>query len=219
MTLTGAASLLVASARGQEAQEFPLQDDDGGPISNFRIPSELDPATLPGILWQGANSGDVVLYEFFDYNCGYCHEAAHDLVKLVARDKNLRLGLVNNAILSIGSVQAAKVQQAVLRLHGPRVAGEFHAKMFERRGQSDGTTALAVAREMGLDADKIEQSGDSPSVSEALKRQAKLARALGMGATPSFAIAGVGLLGWPGGASLRKMIASARKCDHPICSG
>ena len=79
-------------------------------------------------------------------------------------DKNLRLGLINNAILSIGSVQAAKVQQAVLRLHGPRVASEFHARMFGRRGQGDGASALAVVRDMGLDPKKVEESGDSPAV-------------------------------------------------------
>jgi len=37
--------------------------------------------------------------------------------------------------------------------------------------------------------------------------------------TPSFAIASVGLLGWPGKASLRGIIANARKCDHPVCGG
>ena len=49
------------------------------PIRNFRIPAELDPATLPGIVWSGARAGDVVLYEFFDYNCGFCRKAARDL--------------------------------------------------------------------------------------------------------------------------------------------
>ena len=188
-------------------------------IRNFRIPAELDPATLPGIVWSGARAGDVVLYEFFDYNCGFCRKAAQDLDEILRDDKNLRLGLINNAILSIGSVQAAKVQQAVLRLHGPRVAGEFHARMFGRRGQGDGASALAVVRDMGLDPKKIEESGDSPAVTAVLTRQAKLAASLGMEMTPSFAIAGVGLLGWPGKASLRGIIANARKCDHPVCGG
>jgi protein-disulfide isomerase len=211
LSLIGALPLIAGAARGQEEQEYSLRGDDGVAIRNFRIPAELDPATLPGIVWSGARAGDVVLYEFFDYNCGFCRKAAQDLDEILRDDKNLRLGLINNAILSIGSVQAAKVQQAVLRLHGPRVAGEFHARMFGRRGQGDGASAL--------DPKKIEESGDSPAVTAVLTRQAKLAASLGMEMTPSFAIAGVGLLGWPGKASLRGIIANARKCDHPVCGG
>jgi len=219
LSLIGALPLIASAARGQEEQEYSLGGDDGAAIRNFRIPAELDPATLPGIVWSGARAGDVVLYEFFDYNCGFCRKAAQDLDEILRDDKNLRLGLINNAILSIGSVQAAKVQQAVLRLHGPRVAGEFHARMFGRRGQGDGSSALAVVRDMGLDPKKIEESGDSPAVTAVLTRQAKLAASLGMEMTPSFAIAGVGLLGWPGKTSLRGIIANARKCDHPVCGG
>lgn len=209
--------MLAGSARGQEGQAYPLRADDGAAITNFRIPAELDPATLPGILWRGAKSADVILYEFFDYNCGYCRQAAREIDDIVAQDPNLRLGLINNAILSIGSAQAAKVQQAVLRLHGPRAANDFHATLFARRGQADGASALALAREMGLDPKKIEESGDSPSVVAVLTRQARLAASLGMEMTPSFAITGVALLGWPGKASMREIIANARKCDHPAC--
>jgi protein-disulfide isomerase len=217
LSLIGAFPLIAGSARAQEEQEYSLRADDGAAIRNFRIPAELDPATLPGVVWTGAKAGDVILYEFFDYNCGFCRKAARDLDAMLGDDKNLRLGLINNAILSIGSVQAAKVQQAVLRLQGPRAASEFHARMFGRRGQSDGASALAVAREMGLDPRRVEESGDSPAVTAVLTRQAKLAANLGMIATPSFAIAGVGFLGWPGKTSLQGIVANARRCDHPVC--
>ena len=219
LSLIGAAPLIAGAARAQEEQEYSLRGDDGAALRNFRIPAELDPATLPGIVWSGARAGDVVLYEFFDYNCGFCRKAARDLDEILGADKNLRLGLINNAILSIGSVQAAKVQQGVLRLHGPRVASEFHARMFGRRGQGDGASALAVVREMGLDPKKVEESGDSSAVTGVLSRQAKLAASLGMEMTPSFAIAGVGLLGWPGKSALQAIVANARKCDHPVCGG
>jgi protein-disulfide isomerase len=217
LSLIGALPLIAGAARGQEEQEYSLRSDDGAAIRNFRIPAELDPAILPGIVWSGAKSADVVLYEFFDYNCGFCREAARDLDEILRVDKNLRLGLINNAILSIGSVQAAKVQQAVLRLHGPRVASEFHARMFGRRGQGDGASALAVVRDMGLDPKKVEESGDSSAVTGVLTRQARLAASLGMEMTPSFAIAGVGLLGWLGKSALQGIVANARKCDHPVC--
>jgi protein-disulfide isomerase len=210
-------SLLVGAARAQEGQEYPIHGDDGAPIENFRVPSELDPATLPGIIWKGAQSTAVILYEFMDYNCPYCRKAAREIDAISAKDSDLRIGIVNNAVLSIGSLQAAKVQQGILRLAGPAVAYDFHMRMFGRRGPSDGASAIAVAGEMGLDARKVEESSDNAVVAAVLSRQSQLAASLGMAMTPSFVIAGVGLLGWPGAKTLQSIIANARKCGRPGC--
>lgn len=214
----GAIPLLsVVSVRAQDNSAFPLRGEAGEPMQNFRIPSELDPATLPGVLWTGRRDGDVILYEFFDYNCAYCRKAARELAGVAARDPNLRVGLINSAILSIGSVQAAKVQQSVLRLYGPAKAHDFHLKMFAARGGASGTAALDIVRAMGLDARKVEESADSETVGQVVSRQTRLAEALGLSMTPSFVVAGTAILGWPGAKSLRDIIANARKCDQPVC--
>lgn len=217
--LASFASYLAApQLRAQDGSTFRLRADDGALLQNFRVPSELDPATLPGIIWTGAQSADVVLYEFFDYNCAYCRKAALEIEQISKSDQNLKVGLINNAILSVGSVQAAKVQQAILRLHGPAKAHEFHLKMYAARGASNGASAFAVVRSMGLDAEKVEDSADSDVVAGVLTRQARLAAGIGMAMTPSFIIAGVAILGWPGVTSLKSIIANARKCDLPTCS-
>lgn len=198
-------------------QEYSLNSDEGSPIDNFRIPVELDPAQLPGIVWKGEKTADILLYEFFDYNCGYCRRAALALDRLLVQDPGVRLGLVNNPILSVGSVQVAKIQQAILRLNGPDLAYKFHLKMFDRHGPATGPGALDVVRSMGLNTSKIEEAADGSIVADVLSRQGRLAAATGMAMTPSFVIAGTGVLGWPGEGSLREMIAAARKCDHPSC--
>lgn len=207
----------VVSTSAQAEQAFPLKGDDGGALDNFRLPAELDPAQLPGIVWKGAKNSDIILYEFFDYNCSYCRQAAQGLDLLVNQDAGVRLGLVNNPILSIGSVQVAKIQQAILRLYGPDKAYEFHMKMFFRHGQATGPAALDVTRSMHLDTRKIEESADSATIADVLSRQAHLAGNAGMVMTPSFVLAGNAILGWPGERSLRDMIVESRKCDHPVC--
>jgi hypothetical protein len=211
------APIAARAATGGEGQAFDLRADDGDPLTNFRIPAELDPAQLPGVIWAGPESADVSIYEFYDYNCSYCRVAARELDGILRADAGLRLGLVNDPILSLGSVQCAKIQQAVLRLAGPRVAYDFHLRLFTKPGRKDGPFALDLAREMGLDVAKVEESADAKSVSETLARQARLSSALGMATTPSFIVAGVGVLGWPGARSLRAMIADARRCDRPLC--
>lgn len=215
--LSLAAALVAAPAQAREEQKYPLKADDGGDLSNYAVPVELDPGKLPGVVWKGPASAEVTLYEFFDYNCGYCRAAARDLDALLAADPKLRLGLVNDAILSVGSAQAAKVQQAVLRLHGPDLAYDYHMRMFARRGEATGASALAVVRAMGLDAAKIEASGDAKAIASVLIQQEKLAEALDVDVTPSFVVAGVAVLGWAGPKTLRRIVAEARKCGAPLC--
>jgi protein-disulfide isomerase len=207
------------SANAQGSNLFDLVGDDGKPIVNYRLPSELSIEGLPGIVWTGSSSPDIILVEFFDYNCPYCRKASSDLDELVAKDKNFRLGLVNNAVIGgVGSVQAAKVQQAVLKLYGPARAYEFHKALFAHRGQNDGLRSLDIAKKMKLDASAIETSADADDVGSVLIKQAKLASSLDFNATPSFMLKGVGLLGYPGAQSLHRMIAAVRTCDKLLCS-
>ena len=206
-----------AFSGSSDLERFKLTGDDGQSIQNFRIPSELDPSTVPGLIWKGGKEADVILYEFFDYNCSFCHQAAKELNKILSADTGIRLGLVNNPILSLGSMQAAKVQQAVLRIYGPKAAYNFHLELIGQRGQKDGTLALDAALAAGLNREKIEETADSAIISDVITRQIKLAENLGMSMTPAFVLAGTGTLGWMGINSLKKMIMSARKCDQVSC--
>lgn len=199
------------------SNEYELKSDEGSWIDNFRMPVELDPGQLPGVVWRGAAAADCLIYEFFDYNCGYCRQAGRGLNAIITSDHGLRLGLVNNPMLSIGSVQVAKIQQSILRFHGPDVAYDFHIKMLERRGAATGPAGLEVVRLMGLNLKEIEESADSSTINNVLLRQSKLAVNAGLTITPSFVISGTVVSGWPGEGSLRGMMAAARKCDHPAC--
>ena len=205
------------STSATAVQEFSLKGDEGFLLDNFRMPVELDPAQLPGVVWKGISGADCLIYEFFDYNCSYCRRAGRVLDKILGDDPGVRLGLVNNPMLSIGSVQVAKIQQAILRLYGPDAAYDFHLRMLEWHGAATGPSALEVARMMSLDTLKIEESADSSLIAPVLTRQSKLAVNAGMSITPSFVIGGTVILGWPGEHSLREMIVAARKCDHPYC--
>jgi protein-disulfide isomerase len=212
-----ASPLAALEAAAQDSRAFELIGDDGKRVANYRLPSELSLTGLPGIIWTGSATPDVVLAEFFDYNCPYCRKATADLDAIVSKDSSFRLGLINNAIIGLGSVQSAKVQQAVLKLYGPKRAYDFHKAMFAHRGANDGPLALELARSLGLDREKIEAAADGDDVSSVLKRQVKLASDLGFYATPSFMLNGVGILGYPGPQSTGRMIAAVRKCDKLAC--
>ncbi len=208
---------LPGSALAQAGSLFPFTGDDGQQVYNYRLPSDLSVEGLPGVVWAGAQHPEVILVEYFDYNCPYCRKAEHDLDALLHADPGLKLGLVNDPILSLGSVQAAKVQQAVLRTAGPARAYAFHRAIYARRGPIDGPLALAVVGEMGLDARAVEAAADLPQVGAVIKRQAQLAASLGFEATPSFSVGNVGLLGYPGPDAMGRAVAAMKRCDKLAC--
>lgn len=208
----------LRTAAGQEGSLYPFADDKGRQVYNYRLPADLSTEGLPGIVWTGASSPDAVLVEFFDYNCPYCRTAAPDLDALLARTPGLRLGLVNNPILSAGSVQAAAVQQAILRTHGPARAYAFHKRVLAEHGSVDGPSALRIAADLGLDAKALEATGDLPQVRDVIARQRHLAQALGFQATPSFMLNATGILGYPGPAAMARVIAAVKRCDKLVCT-
>ena len=196
---------------------FPLRADDGKPVANFRVPSDIPVDGLPGLVTAGARQPDVVLTEFFDYNCPFCRAAVGSIDALLDEDRGLRLVLVNNPILSRGSRAAAQVQQAVLRVGGPEKAYAFHRAALEHRGLMDGLSAIAVAANLGLDREVLAKSAELPQVADALSRQAETAKELGFETTPSFVLGSTAIAGYPGPKSLRAVVAATRACDRPVC--
>jgi protein-disulfide isomerase len=217
ISILAAEAVAATRADADDAYQFPLIGDDGSRLPNYRLPSQLGTDDLGSVLWAGSSSPDVVLTEFFDYNCPFCRRAAKDVDALVERDPDFRLGLVNNAIISAGSVQAAKVMLAVLKLSGPKTAYRFHLRLLGTQGPVDGQAALKLAGDIGLDRKAIESTGDAPAVRDALRQQIELASSLGFVATPSFMIAGVGILGYPGPKAMNRVVASTKKCEKIVC--
>jgi protein-disulfide isomerase len=214
------AVLMAGRADSQPAEPwFDVMDDDGRPVSNLRLPVELtdEIELLRGVIWTGSSDPDVTLVEFYDYNCPWCRKAAAELRTLLETMPGLRIGLVNNPILSPGSVAAAKVELALVKVHGGLAAARFHHALFDKRGMIDGPRALDVAATLGLARADVEAASQAADVAEALAVQMRLAASLGMAATPSFVMGGTGVLGYPGPRTLAKMVATVRSCGQIVC--
>lgn len=193
-----------------------VNDDAGAPIPNLRVPTELDPFGLPGVLWVGPTAPDVTLFEFADYNCPVCKQASLHLDTLVRSVKGLRLGLINNPILSAASREAARVSVLTLRIAGPAQAYALHQRLFALRGVVDGARAANVARELGVDIAKADPEW-SRQADAALEAQEKLANSVGFSITPSYVLNGIGMFGHPGPKSLAQMIEAVKTCDALVC--
>ncbi len=207
----------VSAGRASAEQWLELNDDLGAPITNLRTPSELDPFQLPGVLWFGPTAPDVTLFEFADYNCSVCKQAAPQLDTLVRETIGLRLGFIHNPILSPQSREAARIAMLVLRVAGPQTAYALHRELFAMRGVVNGARAQAAAAAMGVDLARADPAM-TRQADDALSAQEKLANAIGFSVTPSYVLNGIGLFGHPGPKALAKMVQSVKDCDALICA-
>lgn len=219
--LTASCGILSAGAAFAQSygQFFKVENDEGRPVANMRLPGELagQIETLRGVTFIGAREADVTLYEFFDYNCPWCRKAAEDLMALAQSDTGLRIGLVNNPILSVQSAQAAKVVLAVQKKLGSAAAFKVFGTLYAKPGRIDGLRALEAAAVSGLSRAEVEAIANGEEVRVALRGQMEAATNLGLNATPSYVLGNVGVLGHPGPKALARMIAAMRRCDQIAC--
>ena len=157
------------------------------------------------------------LVEFFDYNCHYCKGALPDVSKLIKGDPNLKLVLKDFPVLGPGSVEAAKVASAARnQLPGDKFWA-FHSKLLAMHGPVGKTEALAVAKELGLDMDKLMKDMESAEIKTGLDEAMRLADALQINGTPSFVVGQDVVVGAVGYDQLKGKIDSVHKCGRATC--
>ena len=171
----------------------------------------------PRSLIVGNPSGDVTLVEFFDYNCGYCKRALADIKTLMKADPKLRVVLKDFPVLGPESVEASRVGLAVKQQIKDDKLFEYHTKVMETRGRVNAERALAVAREMGLDVERVKKDMDNPEVRAALQENVGLGDKLGLSGTPAFVVGDEVVSGAVGAEPLRQAIAGVRQCGKAVC--
>jgi len=163
-----------------------------------------DPAAPVG----GNPAGDVTLVEFFDYNCPYCRRVAPTVVELEEADPGLRVVYKEFPILGPGSEFAARAALAA-RQQGKYVP--FHNSLMRATDQVTEQTVMMIAREVGLDTERLGQDMRDPAIEEAITRNLQLANALGITGTPSFVIGDRMVPGAADFRTLQGLIAEARQ--------
>jgi len=177
-----------------------------------RVPVELveDTLALPCAVRLGHAHGDVIMVEYFDYNCPWCKRSAKDLPALLKAEPDLSYVLVNFAVLSEPSVQATRAALAYLQLHGPERYLPLHLALFGLHGTVDGPRAVAEAERLGADRARLVAAADSERTTRWMTDAFKLGNSLGLVATPSFLVGTESYVGGMTLAQKRAAIAQAR---------
>jgi protein-disulfide isomerase len=218
LMLTFSAAAAQQRDRSQQfVAEFPLAGDDGKPVANHSVKLVGPIERLPGVVSVGNPDGKTKLVEFYDLNCPYCRIASADIADLVDLDPQLKLVLVPFPVLGPPSIAASRVELALAKLGTPQQFYEFHRKIYAQRGVTDGTRALETAVSLGFDEKTLIKVGDSDEITRTMKDHVHLGDALGLAATPSFIVAGVAILGYPGRYRLQAILDAASSCGKVAC--
>jgi len=164
----------------------------------------------PGTPPAGANNPDVVIVEYFDYNCPYCKKIVPTLQTLLAQDPKIAVVYKDWPILGPVSVYAASAALAAgyqgkyLAAHDALISGPRLAK----DEQVDG-----ILQKAGVNMDSLakDRTAHAAEIAALLKRNDEEAHALTLEGTPGVVVGRQLVAGIADAAMFTKLIANSRK--------
>lgn len=175
-----------------------LQDRETGKAIDARRAAYETPF---GNAWAGAEDGDVVLVEFFDYACGYCRKSNADVERLLREDSRLKVVWREYPVLGEDSVLAAEASLTAAQ------QGKF-AAYFTRQfalGRPDAGSVAEALRAAG-----VTPMPASPAPRREIEKNYSLTAAIQASGTPTFVVGDRVLHGAVGYDALKQAIAEAR---------
>ena len=133
----------------------------------------------------GPSDAAITIYEFSDYNCGYCKRIFIDLQAVLAEQPDVRLVVKEFPILAETSVLAAKAAIAAQRQGKFR---QFHIAMMTWRGRIDADAVDSARKEAGLDDKRLLKDMEDEVTAAILSRTRAAAAALEIRGTPALII-------------------------------
>ncbi|MBF0323515.1 DsbA family protein [Magnetospirillum moscoviense] len=136
---------------------------------------------------SGNAAGDVVVVEFFDYNCPYCKVVLDPMMEAAKADGKVKVVFKEMPILSEESLTAARVALAAKK---QGKYDEVHRAFMKFRGKLDDKAIFRLAGEAGANVDQIKKEMMAPEIEKQIRKNIDLAHALDISSTPSFVVAG-----------------------------
>ena len=162
--------------------------------------------------WIGASDADVVLVEFFDFNCPYCRQSAADVDRLLDEDKKLKVVFRDMPVLGPDSERFA---MASLSAANQKRYRQFYNSVFQGQGGLSQERLIRNVRQAGLNEPQVARDLGSKALRTEIEKNISLGRALGLTGTPSYVVGEKILSGSVGYEALKQAVDAARKADKP----
>ena len=130
-------------------------------------------------------NADLTIYEFFDYNCGFCKSVVQSLMDTITEDTKVNLIFVEYPILSQDSYTASL---AALAAKKQNLYNDFHLSLMNTKGRVNENKIFKNAKQLGLNIDKLKIDMNDSNIELTLKKNREVAKLLGLNGTPAFII-------------------------------
>ena len=182
--------LSVRYGRAQEAQQEREQR---------RALRTLTAEDFDGMPVLGNPEGNIIVAEFYCYTCPFCARSHVATTAMLNSDPDVKVVLVNFVINpQIGTIPA-RATMAAARQDNPEGLRALHSSLFAARlvpeGANEGNInelqtdlVLGLAREAGLNVERLRVDMFDPAIDRQLMRNRNLAMRLGVTGTPAYTI-------------------------------
>lgn len=185
-----------------ERMESKAGEPSGAVLADARATLFRDPGT------PIANpTGAIPVVTFFDYRCGYCKKMVPDIRRLRKEDAGIRLVFKDLPILGPDSVIAAR---AALASRAQEKYEVFHFALMEAKGTYTEQRVLGIAKEAGLDVERLQRDLKDPRIDAQIEANLELAKKLNIRGTPTMIIGDSFVPGSVDFDTMKKLVEKAR---------
>ena len=135
----------------------------------------------------GNPDGEIVLVEFFDFSCGYCHRLYPALKNIIAKNPNVKVLAKSLSFVSPVSGYAAK---AALAAGEQGKYAEMYMALFEAKGPMTEESVDAAAQSLGLDMAKYKKDMNSAKINNIMASFSELAGKIQVNGVPTMILNG-----------------------------
>ena len=139
-------------------------------------------AQSPG---AGNPKSPLKLVEFFDYQCPHCKHSEHYLEEVLQKNPDVHVIYKQLPIFGAESDFAAR---AALAARKQKKYQPLHLALMKSQGRLNQDKVLALAKQAGLDTDKLKTDMKDQAITDELKQNAALAQRLALRGTPAFVV-------------------------------
>ncbi|MEK9532085.1 MAG: DsbA family protein, partial [Alphaproteobacteria bacterium] len=157
---------------------------------------------------MGNPDASFIIYEYSDYNCGYCKRLFNTLQTLISEDDDLLIVVKEFPILAKSSVLAAK---AALAAEEQGRFAEYHNALMTSVGGITQDSLQSIATMVGLDLSLYNEAISSNRFDKILQRNMDAGQAIGIEGTPALLIGEQIIPGAIGLAEIKALIKAERE--------
>lgn len=153
----------------------------------------------------GNPNGDIVVVNFFDYNCGYCKHFYSIIMNLIEEYPNLRVIIKDFPILGPDSMAVHTVAY-VFRKKFPEKYAQFYKELLTDPSRANKAKAIKVAVSLGANEKELHNMMKDHNLQKVFNENIQIASALNITGTPSFIINNMVFVGAIGKETLKEII-------------